>query len=108
MGSAALTHPTLAGCCCRERGADFGALRLLFICPLLFESRSNECSALEARLITLGATISGQFMVAATLQGLSNGALAKAELAEKFPSIPTPVSCTCEYWILIFDLGASI
>ena len=83
-------------------------LLLLFMCPLLFENRSNECSALETKLVTAGTTGSGELMVGTALQGLSNGAIASAELAEKFPSIPTPISCTYEYWVLTFDPGASI
>jgi len=83
-------------------------LILLFAAPLLLQNRSNECSALEAKAIRLGTASSGQFMLATALQGFSNGALANAALAEKFPAIPTPISCTYEYWILTFDRGASI
>jgi hypothetical protein len=90
------------------RPALWGALAfllLLFLCPLLFENRSNECSALEAKLVALGAGGSGQLMVGNMLQGLSNGAVASSELSEKYPAIPTPISCTYEYWVLTFRGG---
>ena len=70
-------------------------LLLLFLCPLLFENRSNECSALEAKLVALGTGGSG---IGNMLQGFSNGAVASSELSEKYPGIPTPISCTYEYW----------
>lgn len=83
-----------------NRPALWGALAvllLLFLCPLLFENRSNECSALEAKLVALGTGGSG---IGNMLQGFSNGAVVSAELSEKYPAIPTPISCAYEYWVL--------
>jgi len=85
-----------------ELAAILGFLLLAFGFPLVVESRSNECSALESKLVTLSATGAGQLVVDTTLQGLSNGAIANAALKKKYPLIPTPISCTYAYWNVTF------
>ena len=76
----------------------FALLVVFFSLPLLFENRGNECSALEAKAIATSASDTSQQAIGNMFQGLSNGAIASAEMNHEYPLLPTPVSCAYQWW----------
>lgn len=83
--------------------------------PLWNEHAGNTCQALERRLLTMAAPNEGEgpimhaghaFELAVMRQWLepvSNGAMAAAEMKQRYPGLPPEIGCAAQYWSSMLD-----
>jgi hypothetical protein len=80
-----------------------------FAYPLAIEDRSSECDSLERLVVRLAIGINQQtapnpdVVIGQSLQGFSNGQVARAEAREQYPKLPASIACTVLYWRAIVD-----
>ena len=74
----------------------------VFVIPLVKESASGPCDALEklARRVALERGVSPTI-----LQGLSLGTLAEVTARDRYPVLPPGIACTALYWNAVIDSG---
>lgn len=72
--------------------------------PQVLESASNGCDALEQKMVAREAKGSqlGSDLGAALLKNISGGSVAEAAMKDKHPNLPPFVSCSLEYWKVMF------
>jgi hypothetical protein len=83
----------------------------LTIYPTYNENVSNNCSALETRVISVIAhqnkstqnDMTFNIFGGRLLAELSNGSMASAYIKELYPEIPPSIACTLEYWRVLVD-----
>jgi hypothetical protein len=72
-------------------------LAIAFIwAPQVLESATSSCAALEQKTVTQ--ETGGSELGSSLVQKLSGGTLAEQAMKDRYPNLPTLVSCSLEYW----------
>lgn len=94
-----------------------GAIGLTFayVYPIWNEGAHSTCQALESRFIAMAAPLDPphvthplghlleQAVLRTTIEPLSRGRIAAAEIKQRYPALPSDIGCAVGYWTLLLD-----
>ena len=86
-------------------------LTFAYVYPIWNEGAHSTCQALESRFIAMAAPLGPshpghlleQAVLRTTLEPLSRGRIAAAEIKQQFPALPSDIGCAVSYWTLLLD-----
>lgn len=91
------------------------ALGVGYAYPLWNEHASSPCQAMERRFIVMASPPAQEALalrpgraielavLREVLEPVSNGALAAAEMKQRYPALPPAIGCTVAYWSSLLD-----
>lgn len=90
-------------------------LTFAYVYPIWNEGAHSTCQALESRFIAMAAPLGPtdptrplghlleQAVLRTTIEPLSSGRIAAAEIKDRYPALPSDIGCAVGYWTLLLD-----
>jgi len=87
------------------------SLTFAYVYPIWNEGAHSTCQALESRFIAMAAPLGPshpshlleQAVLRTTLEPISRGRIAAAEIKQRYPALPSDIGCAVTYWALLLD-----
>jgi len=86
-------------------------LTFAYVYPIWNEGAHSTCQALESRFIAMAAPLGPshpghlleQAVLRTTVEPISRGRIAAAEIKQQMPALPSDIGCAVSYWTLLLD-----